>query len=97
MLIYPAYLDMGEGRSLTPELTVDQQTPPMFIFVAADDRYANSSLVMAGALRDAGLPVELHVLPEGGHGFGLRPGKRAAETWPRLAETWLTEILDSAR
>lgn len=96
MLIYPAYLDQGEGRSLTPELPVNHQTPPMFIFVAADDRHANSSLVMATALRDAGVPVELHVLPEGGHGFGLRPGTRAAETWSRLAETWLSEILDQA-
>ena len=65
----------------------------MFIFVAADDKFANSSLVMASALRDAGVPLELHILPEGGHGFGLRPGNPAAETWPRLAEIWLARIL----
>ncbi|MFC2081400.1 alpha/beta hydrolase [Bacteroidota bacterium] len=89
ILIYPAYLDQGENRSLTPELLVDESTPPMFIFVAADDKHANSSLVMATALRDAGVPVELHMLPFGGHGFGLRQGKTAAETWPHLAEIWL--------
>jgi len=31
----------------------------------------------------------LHLLPSGGHGYGLRKGIRAAETWPLLAEKWL--------
>jgi len=89
VLIYPAYLDQGENRSLTPELKVDKNTPPMFIFETADDGHGNSALVMAGALRDAGVPVELHFLPEGGHGYGLRPGNPAAETWPALLKKWL--------
>ncbi|MGK0412131.1 MAG: acetyl esterase/lipase [Polaribacter sp.] len=89
LLIYPAYLDEGENRKLTPELLVDDQTPPMFIFATADDQYANSALVMATALRDHKASVELHLLPEGGHGYGIRPGNIAAETWPSLAEAWL--------
>lgn len=93
ILIYPAYLDKGENRSLTPELLIDNNTPPMFIFGTADDRFGNSSLVMAAALRDNNIPVELHLLPSGGHGYGLRPGNIAAETWPLLAETWLKKIL----
>ncbi|MFC2138805.1 alpha/beta hydrolase [Bacteroidota bacterium] len=93
ILIYPAYLDKGENRSLTPELLVDNNTPPMFIFGTADDKYGNSSLVMATALRDEKIPVELHLLPYGGHGYGLRPGNIAAETWPLLAEIWLKNII----
>ena len=89
LLIYPAFLDKGENRSLTPELTVSKNTPPMFIFTAADDGYANSALVMTTALRDAKVPVELHILPYGGHGYGLRKGNVAAETWPKYAEVWL--------
>lgn len=89
LLIYPAYLDQGENRSITPELKVDPNTPPAFIFQSADDRLANSSLVYAAALRDANVPVELHLLPKGGHGYGMRPGNPAAETWPELAEKWL--------
>lgn len=91
--IYPAYLDMGENRTLTPGLKVTIETPPMFIFQAADDGLANSSLVMAGALRDAKVPVELHLVPKGGHGYGLRAGNPAAETWPGLAEKWLKSTL----
>lgn len=93
VLIYPAYLDKGENRRLTPELLVDNNTPPMFIFGTADDDYGNSSLIIATALRDNKVPVELHLLPHGGHGYGMRPGNIAAETWPKLAEIWLENII----
>ena len=95
MLIYPAYLDQGPNLTLTPDLKMSKDVPPMFIFQTADDQYANSALVMAGALRDNKTPVELHLLPTGGHGYGLRQGKQAAETWPVLAEKWLTTILNT--
>jgi acetyl esterase/lipase len=94
MLIYPAYLDMGENRSLTPELKITPETPPMFIFQSADDSYGNSSIVMAGAMRDAKIPVEFHLVPVGGHGYGMRIGNPAAETWPSLAEKWLSATLE---
>ncbi len=98
VLIYPAYLDQGENRSLTPELKITGDTPPMFIFAAADDRSCgNSALVMAGALRDAGVSIELHMLPGGGHGYGLRKGNVAAETWPPLVEVWLTHIIQNSQ
>jgi acetyl esterase/lipase len=95
LLIYPAYLDLGPDRSLTPELELNEDTPPFFIFQTSDDQYGNSSLVMAGALRDAKRPVELHLLPSGGHGYGLRAGRAAGETWPQLAEKWLNNILST--
>jgi len=93
LLIYPAYLDNGENRSLTPELLVDNNTPPMFIFGTSDDRFGNGSLVMTTALRDNKVPVEMHLLQEGGHGYGLRRGNIAAETWPLLAEAWLKRVV----
>ncbi|MBV8251225.1 MAG: alpha/beta hydrolase [Chitinophaga sp.] len=92
MLIYPAYLDKGDNRTLTPELKADAATPPMFLFATADDPYGNSALVMAGALRDAKVPVELHFYNKGGHGYGLRPGNPAANVWPGLAQTWLRQF-----
>jgi len=93
MLIYPAYLDQGPNLTLTPELKLSKDVPPIYIFQTADDQYGNSALVMAGALRDNKTPVELHLLPTGGHGYGLRQGKQAAETWPVLAEKWLITTL----
>lgn len=92
MLIYPAYLDKGVNDTLTPELQVTGNTTPMFLFGTADDKHANSVLVMGSALRKAGVPVEVHLLPHGGHGYGLRPGNRAAEAWPVLAESWVRAL-----
>lgn len=91
-LIYPAYLDLGENRTLTPELTITGETPPFFIFGTADDTYGNSSLVITTALRDKKIPVELHFLPAGGHGYGLRKGNVAAEAWPTLLQQWLANF-----
>jgi acetyl esterase/lipase len=95
MLIYPAYLDQGPDKTLTPELVLTKSTPPMFIFQTADDQYGNSALVMASAMRLAKLPVELHLFPTGGHGYGLRPVKRAPIAWPLLAEKWLASVLNN--
>lgn len=91
MLIYPAYLDEGVNRSLTPELNISTETPPVFLFATADDTFCNSSLVMTQALRDRKVPVELHVMPAGGHGYGLRAG--AGLQWPPLAKEWLKGLL----
>ena len=93
LLIYPAYLDEGPNHSLTPELKVNQLTPPMFIFAANDDPYGNSTLVMTEAMRQAKASVELHYYPHGGHGYGLRPGNPAAEAWPPLAKKWMAKTI----
>jgi acetyl esterase/lipase len=90
MIIYPGYLDMGPGKSLTPELSkMDKNTPVTFVFQAADDDSGKSSLIYADALRAAKVSVECHLVPKGGHGYGMRPGNPAAETWPKYAEIWL--------
>jgi acetyl esterase/lipase len=97
VLIYPAYLDRGPQHTLTPELAVNEKTPPMFLFATADDPHSNSALVMAGALRSAKVPVELHLYAQGGHGYGLRPGNPAAEAWPALAGKWLKKMTAALR
>lgn len=93
VLIYPAYLDQGENNSITPELRVTEETAPMFLFVAADDTHANSSLVMTQELRAKNVLVELHVVPKGQHGYGMRKGNPAAEAWPALVESWLKKYV----
>jgi acetyl esterase/lipase len=92
MIIYPGYLDMGPNKSLTPELSkMDDKTPVSFVFQAADDASGKSSLIYADALRAAKVPVEMHLVPKGGHGYGMRPGNPAAEAWPKYAEVWLKD------
>lgn len=89
-LIYPAYMDEGEYHTLTPELTITEQTPPFFVFQTADDPYGNSALVISQALRNHKIPVQLHIYEKGGHGYGLRANlAEAASKWPKLMEEWL--------
>ena len=89
-LSYPAYMDEGEHHTLTPELTITEQTPPFFVFQTADDRYGNSALVISQALRNHKIPVQLHIYEKGGHGYGLRANlAEAASKWPKLMEEWL--------
>lgn len=89
-LIYPAYMDEGEHHTLTPELTITEQTPPFFVFQTADDPYSNSALVISQALRNHKIPVQLHIYEKGGHGYGLRANlAEAASKWPKLMEEWL--------
>jgi len=52
----------------------------------------NQLLVYYIALKDAGVPVEMHSYAQGGHAFGLRRTKFPVTAWPRLVETWLRTI-----
>jgi acetyl esterase/lipase len=93
LLIYPAFLDEGPNKTLSSELHIDAHTPPMFIFQTEDDPFGNNSIIMTSALRNAKIPVEMHLLTEGKHAYGIRKGNRAAQIWPVLASTWLENIL----
>jgi acetyl esterase/lipase len=90
VLVYPAYLTNKEGSALSPSIQVTEQTPPMFLVHAGDDRIlAENSVQLYLALRKAKVPAELHVYPKGGHGFGLRPSEHPVVTWPRRCEEWM--------
>lgn len=93
LLIYPGSLSSGPEHTLKPEFAVQKNTPPIFLFVANDDAIG-LPLSFGYALHDAKIPMELHVYPTGGHGYGLRKGNPAAEAWPPLAEKWMTEIFN---
>lgn len=90
LAIYPGRLANNDD-TLNPLIPVSKDTPPTFLLQAQDDHTdgVNQSLVYYMALREAGVPAEMHIYPEGGHAFGLRPSKAAISRWPRLAEEWL--------
>lgn len=91
MLIYPAYLNEGEGGTLSPDLHVDSETPPMFVFGSQDDTWYSgpSCKTILKAMQEVNAPIELHYLNKAGHGYGMRRG--AGLIWPALAEHWLKE------
>lgn len=91
ILIYPAYLTQKEeGDRISPELSISASTPPTFISISADDPVrVEGPLAYTLALKQAGVPVELHVYPTGGHGYGLRRTENPVTTWPDRAQDWL--------
>ena len=77
-----------------PNIVVTRKTPPTFLLQAQDDPVddVRHSMAYSLALRNARVPVELHLYAEGGHGFGLRPTKLPISEWPQLVEKWLRTI-----
>ena len=92
---YPGHLwNDDEGFKLNPNVPVTTNTPPTFLLMAEDDHVdrVEQSLVYYIGLKQAGVPVEMHLYAQGGHAFGLRPTKFPASRWPQLVETWLGTI-----
>lgn len=90
--IYPGHLWVDTKKfELFPFVPVTKQTPPQFLLQCEDDKVdpPEHSLVYYRALKKAGVPVEMHLYPEGGHAFGLRKTKLPVTRWPKLVETWL--------
>jgi acetyl esterase/lipase len=92
VLHYPPTADRDLG--LNPDVPVSRQTPPTFLVQAEDDHIdnVNDSLAYYIALKNAGVPVEMHLYAQGGHAFGLRRTKLPITGWPKLVETWLRTI-----
>lgn len=96
--------EMFEKMSL--ENAADKQSAPAFIWHTATDTAVpvENSLMMAKALRDAGVSFELHIFPEGPHGLSMcdistaaseespMVNPRAAQ-WFDLCIKWLKGII----
>lgn len=78
-------------RELSVEQHVDQETPPTFIFHAADDAQVSvrNSIDFAEACWAAGVPAELHVFPRGGHGKDFAYAADVSSRWRDLLRDWL--------
>jgi dipeptidyl aminopeptidase/acylaminoacyl peptidase len=71
------------------EEQVDSSTPRAFLVHAADDKAVPlaNSLNYAAALTNFNIPVDLHVMAKGGHGFGLK-NETTEEYWFDRLATW---------
>jgi acetyl esterase/lipase len=75
--------------ALSPQLHVTKETPPIFIVHGTNDRLVpvKNALLMYEAAQKAGVPVEMHILDNGPHGFGMGTGidDATVQEWPTLA------------
>ena len=93
--LYPGHLWNDENKfDLNPDISVSKSTPPTFLLQAENDPVdsVNHSLVYYRALKDANVPVEMHLYAEGGHGFAVRETNFPVTKWPNLLEVWLKTI-----
>ena len=93
--VYPGHIqDDHKPFSLNPNLRFTKNAPPTFITQAENDPEdnINNALLYYIALKDADVPVEMHLYAQGGHAFGLRPTQYPITHWPKLVDTWLHTI-----
>ena len=101
--LYEGYCHIGSRHNLlglapsfdlmkqySPEKQVTPETPPVFMALTEDDAVhpLNSINYYAACLQNH-VPAEMHIFPEGGHGYGMRVRGLAIDSWiDRLAE-WI--------
>jgi acetyl esterase/lipase len=94
--------ELEEKMSL--EKQVNEDTPPAFIWHTFTDESVpvENSLLLASAMRKAGISTELHIYAKGGHGLALaneltatRDGgaiQKECQSWIGLAHTWVEQL-----
>ena len=80
---------------LSNEKHVSPQTPPCFLWHTSADNVVSvqNSLTFASSLQKNGIPFDLHIYTNGGHGMGLgdTPPFRNPHPWTRDLLFWLKE------
>ncbi len=91
VLVYSAGIIEKDGslRSHVAK-SIDKNTPPAFLVHAQNDRVSSDhSTQYFIALKKAGVSAELHIWPDGGHGYGLRRTELPITTWPDRCRDWM--------
>ena len=93
ILIYPAYLHEPAAGTHLPAVRPPPAPPGrLFALIAANDRaeWVASCRDYAGVWKETGGAVQLELLKDGGHGFGMRPKLPGdAKRWPELLADFL--------
>jgi endo-1,4-beta-xylanase len=93
--VYSAFLRNFVTATATDPAKLEQLKgfPPEFLLCASNDSAGVVEFmpVFFLALKKAGVPAELHVYNEGGHGFGVRPWPLSIGNWPGLFQGWLND------
>lgn len=81
----------ADVRMLSNHLHVTDNTPPTFLWHCSDDKTVSSenSIVYFQAMLASGVPTELHIYQQGGHGIGLATGKTGTQNWSDACLSWM--------
>jgi len=91
--VYSGYLKSKDKDELAPAIRIPSGTPPIFLAHGGDDTISppQNSALMYLALKQAGVPAELHIYGGTAHDFGVRANDRAYSTWTTSCAHWLRE------
>lgn len=91
ILVYPWNMYDAGKDALIEGVAASKNCPPVYIVHTDDDRSSSLGAVLFYAgLKKLGIPAELHVYGNGGHGYGLRPvAGSQISSWPEHAAHWL--------
>lgn len=90
-----ALLGQNPSASLVDSLSNEKQvttlTPPTFLVHSTDDSAVppENSVLFYLALRENGVPCELHIYEKGGHGYGMTIKDSVNSTWTDRCRDWL--------
>ncbi len=95
--IYPGHLALNETSfALKQDVKkhLSRKTPPTFLLQNEDDQVdgVEQALSYYAGLKQARVPVEMHLYAQGGHAFGLRRTHLPVSAWPELVEKWMVTI-----
>jgi acetyl esterase/lipase len=81
-------------KKYSSELQVSPHTPPTFLVHSSDDLAVpvENSLRFYQALVKHGVSAEMHVYPNGGHGYSLALDDGHLKHWPELLVQWLENL-----
>ncbi|MBV9527374.1 alpha/beta hydrolase [Sphingomonas sp.] len=91
-MLWPAPPSQADIDARSPVLHITRDTPPAFLVHGSMDGTVPvwHSFRWAGTCWNAGVPAELHVFSETGHGFGLHiPKDQSGSRWPDLFALWM--------
>lgn len=94
ILVYPAYqIDENDRDELSPEIAVNEKTPPAFVVVAHGDRkWVEGAARFYIEMSRHDRTCELHIFAKGGHGFGFDKTEEEVRQWPVLAGKWMAAM-----
>jgi acetyl esterase/lipase len=83
--------DPAQVQQFSNEKQVTRDAPPCFLFHTASDSVVSveNSIRFYAALRQSGIPAELHIFEQGDHGVGLAQKNPQLRRWPDLLDGWM--------
>lgn len=93
-MLFDMYPTQEQIDYYSAEKNVDSDNPPAFIAHSKDDDTVpvSDSETYAAKLEEAGVPVELHIYPEGGHGWGFKDSFTLKEQFKSDLSAWLKTL-----